>query len=144
MRLSTLGLRRQVKLELSMASMIDVVFLLLIFFLVTTSFVRPEQRLRSNIKVNQKSQSQGAIDLEPAIIDILPGEGEGTYVFRLGGVTSPDLQPIGDVLATFQNKDDGAYVRVVDSAPFDMPARAVHLCKQSGFELVTLIPLANE
>ena len=144
MRLSTLGLRRQVKLELSMASMIDVVFLLLIFFLVTTSFVRPEQRLRSNIKVDQKSQAQGAVDLEPAIIDILPGEREGEYVFRLGGVTSPDLQPISEVLATFQNKDDGAYVRVVDAAPFDLPARAVHLCKQAGFELVTLIPLTDE
>lgn len=142
MRLSTQGLRRQVKLELSMAAMIDVVFLLLIFFLVTTSFIRPEHRLRSNIKVNQKSQAQGAVDLEPAIIDIIPGD--GGYVFRLGGVTSPDLQPIGEVLATFQNKDDGAYVRVVDAAPFDLPARAVHLCKQQGFELVTLIPLVDE
>ena len=36
---------RSNKIELSMTSMIDVVFLLLIFFLVTTTFVRPEKQL---------------------------------------------------------------------------------------------------
>jgi biopolymer transport protein ExbD len=142
MKLSVQHLNREVKLELSMTSMIDVVFLLLIFFLVTTSFIRPEHRLRSSIKVDQQTEARGAVDLEPAIIDIIP-EGGG-FVFRLGGVKSSELEPIGDVLATFQNYDEGAFVRVVDAAPFDMPARAINLCKQKGFELVTLIPLENE
>lgn len=141
MRLSTQGLRRPVKLELSMTSMIDVVFLLLIFFLVTTSFVRPEQRLRSNIKQEQAAPTAGAADLEPALIDILPGP--AGFVFRVGGVTTAELQPIADVLATFQHRENGAFVRVVDAAPFDLPARAIHLCRQMGFEPVTLIPLSE-
>ena len=59
------------QMELSMTSMIDVVFLLLIFFLVTTTFVAPERQLKSNIKVQNQSTSSRPKDLEPAIIDVV-------------------------------------------------------------------------
>ena len=62
---------RSNKIELSMTSMIDVVFLLLIFFLVTTTFVRPEKQLLSSINVQEKSASDSSNDLEPAIICLL-------------------------------------------------------------------------
>ena len=128
------------RFELSMVSMIDVVFLLLIFFLVTTSFIRPELRLASTIRVKQ-IDSAAAInsDLEPATIDIIPvGD---RIVFRIGQVESEKLSAIEDVLKSFRNKDGGAFVRAADSAPFDMPARAIDLCHKLGFRPVTYIPL---
>ena len=69
MKLCTRQRRRQ-SLELSMTSMIDVVFLLLIFFLVTTTFIRPEREIRSMIQVKQKQASQSSSNLEPAIVEV--------------------------------------------------------------------------
>lgn len=121
-----------------MTSMIDVVFLLLVFFLVTTSFNRPEHRLRSAITADSAADA-GSGDLEPAIIDIV-ADGE-SFQYRIGDVRSADLEPIRQVLQTFRNKETGAYVRVIDAAPFDWPARAIAACKQSGFELISYVPL---
>ncbi len=142
MQLSNQCIRRPVRFELSMTGMIDVVFLLLIFFLVTTSFIRPEHRLRSGIKIEDRTTAVGRNDLEPAVIDIV---GQGSeFVYRIGDVSTTDLRDIRKVLETFGNKDDGAFVRVVDGAPFDMPAKAINLCKQAGFDLVSLVPLNVE
>ena len=139
MRLSNRQHDEQVKLELSMTSMIDVVFLLLIFFLVTTTFVRPEHQMQSAIKVDNQSAASNNVDLELAIIEIIPS---GTsFVYKLGAVSSSDISEISTVLKTFTNKDDGAFVRVHDDAPFDMAAIAINACKTDGFYVVSYIPL---
>ncbi len=71
---------RSRSLELNMTSMIDVVFLLLIFFMVTASFVTTERNLDSAIKVNKQSAAANTF-LEPAIVEIVPGQsGAGGYV----------------------------------------------------------------
>ena len=123
-----------------MVSMIDVVFLLLIFFLVTTSLVRPELRLPSSIRARQLAQGSAAhSDLEPATVDVIHvGD---RILFRIGQLESDQLGAIEQVLRTFRNKDDGAFVRAVNDAPFDMPARAIELCRQLGFRPVTYVPL---
>ena len=72
-------LRGTQRLELSMTSMIDVVFLLLIFFLVTTTFVRPEREVVSAIKVDQKDASENQSVLEPAIVDVIQVQGQPVY-----------------------------------------------------------------
>ena len=64
-----------------MTSMIDVVFLLLIFFMTTASFVKTERQLDSNIK-NQDSASSSASDMEPAIVEIVNSSGQ--FVYRIG------------------------------------------------------------
>ena len=81
MKLSNRKNRRDAAVELSMTSMIDVVFLLLIFFMTTASFIKTERNLDSGIKVEKKSSS-AASDLEPAIVEVLRS-GE-RFVFRLG------------------------------------------------------------
>lgn len=130
--------RRETKLELSMTSMIDVVFLLLIFFLVTTTFVRPEKRLLSAIQDREQSARETNSELEPAVVDVV--RIEGRVVFRIGAVTTTDLSKIQPVLESFDNKDEGAYVRVADNVPFDFAARAIGCCKSSGFVNVSYIP----
>lgn len=138
MRLTSRKVQREKKVVLSMTSMIDVVFLLLIFFMVTSSFVKTERDLDSTIKVNEKSAAQ-ASDLEPAIVEIVPG-GSG-YVYRIGSRELVSQGELTDVLRAFPNKFDGAFVRVSAGAPFRMAAAAIQACKDADFVAVSYVPM---
>lgn len=129
------------KLELSMTSMIDVVFLLLIFFLVTTTFVKSERQLRPAIKVNDQSVAKTQSDLQPAIVKVVPGA-QG-FVYRLGSRDFTDVGELTEVLEVFENKYDGAFVMVSDNAPFQKAADAIQACTASGFVGVTYVPLKS-
>ena len=127
------------RIELSMTSMIDVVFLLLIFFLVTTTFLRPEQQVASAIKVNEQSATQARSELEPAIVDIFM-QGKQTW-FRLGAISTNNLEEVSKALKNFENKDMGAFVRVADRVPFEKAAQTIGTCRAAGFESVSYLPL---
>ncbi|MCL4205656.1 MAG: biopolymer transporter ExbD [Pirellulaceae bacterium] len=137
MKLSNRRIQRERKIQLSMTSMIDVVFLLLIFFITTASFVRTERNLESAIRV--KSASAAAADLQPAIVEVVPGD--SGYVYKLGQRELTDPQELSHLLRQFDNKAEGAFVRVSDGAPFRMAAAAVQACKTAGFTAVSYIPL---
>lgn len=122
-----------------MASMIDVVFLLLIFFMTTARFVKTERDLDSGIKVERQSASQQQSDFEPAIVDVV--QSEGRFVFRLGGREFGTQQELVRVLRQFENKANGAFVRVSDEAPFDRAAAAIQACKTAEFVTVSYVPL---
>ncbi len=127
------------RLELSMTSMIDVVFLLLIFFIVTTTFVRPERQIQSAIQVTESQNSQAESNLDPAIVSIYR---LGTEVFfQIGAVQSNDLEQIKPILRDFENKSEGAFVRAAGDVPFEAAARVVGVCKASGFPVVTYLPV---
>ena len=137
MKLSSRKLEHERKITLSMTSMIDVVFLLLIFFMTTASFVKTERDLDSAIKVNERS-SAAVNDLEPAIVELVSGG--GGFVYRVGSreMTSPD--ELTNVLRAFPNKQDGAFVQVSDGAPFEMAAAAIQACKDADFTAVSYVP----
>lgn len=138
MRLTSRSAKHGSKLDLPLTSMIDVVFLLLIYFLVTSSLVEEERELDSGIKV-ERASAQSARDLGPAIVDIVQG-GSG-YVYRLGGREIVSAGELRSVLDQFENKLDGAFVRVDDGAPFDMAATAIQACKDARFLSVSYVPL---
>ena len=137
MRLTNRRTQHGEKIELSMTSMIDVVFLLLIFFMTTASFVKTERQLDSNIK-NQDSSSSSASDMEPAIIDIV--NSGGRFVFRVGAREILNAEELTGILRQFPSKLDGAYVKVSDEAPFGMVAAAIQSCKDADFTTVTYVP----
>ena len=122
-----------------MTSMIDVVFLLLIFFLVTTTFIRPEKQLTSAIKVNEQDSSQRQSDLEPAIVDVLLVG--GNVIFQLGTISTSEVEELRSTLESFENKADGAFVRVADAVAFDHAAKAIGVCRAAGFSTVSYIPV---
>ncbi len=120
-----------------MTSMIDVVFLLLIFFMVTTSFRKTERELDPAVKSQQQSNAAQS-DFEPVIVEVTK-EGGRTF-FRLGTATyTTDAQLIA-LLKQFDQKQDGAYVKVSDAAEFGFAARAMQACKTAGFSAVSYIP----
>jgi len=138
MRLSSQK-RTETKIELPMSSMIDVVFLLLIFFLVTSSFTRTERHLDPAVKVQESSAASATEDLEPAIVDVVR-DGADT-VFRLGARDFRDANELTEVLATFDNKLEGAFVRVADDVPFGAAAAAIQACKDARYTKVSYVPL---
>ena len=121
-----------------MVSMIDVVFLLLIFFLVTTTFIKPERQVATGIKVEATDSGKRQSDLEPAVIDVV--EVGDQAAFRLGAITTTDLEELRKILQEFENKTDGAFVRVAPNVPFESAAQAIGICKATGFSTVSYIP----
>lgn len=138
MKLSSRHLRTT-RLELSMTSMIDVVFLLLIFFIVTSTFVRPERQIASAIKVNQQRAAADISNLDPAIVDIFSQNSQ--VFFRIGAVRTNDLENIRQLLKGFENKSEGAFVRVADDVPYESAAQVIGVCRASGFSSVSYLGL---
>lgn len=128
------------KLDMQMTSMIDCVFLLLIFFMVTSSFALAERELDPGIKV-ERPTGKAASDLAPAVVEVV--RGAAGFVYRLGGREFPATGELTDVLRKFENKPDGAVVRASDDAPFDMAASAIQACKDAGYQKVSYVPLAR-
>ncbi len=139
MRLTNRSGKHSGSLELNMTPMIDCVFLLLIFFMTTASFVETERELNPAIKV-QRASAKAAGDLQPAVIDVVMGSG-GKFVFKLGGREIQTQQELTQVLRQFDNKIQGAFVRVSDDANFDLPAAAIQAAKDAGFPFVSYVPL---
>ena len=138
MRLSNQKLSHSTRIELSTTSMIDVVFLLLIYFLVVATFQIPEKQLQSNIKTEKPSTAVQQLQLEPAIVDVFRA-GEEDY-YRIGGVTTNQLDALAEVLESFPNKSDGAFVRVADDVKFESGMLAINQCRTAGFLIVTYVP----
>ena len=125
-----------------MTSMIDVVFLLLIFFMVTSSFVKTERQLDSGIKIERQSSEQQQSDFEPAIVEIVSSGDR--FVYRLGAREFTTQEGLSRVLRQFENKADGAFVKVSDDAPFEMAAAAIQACKSARFITVSYVPLESD
>lgn len=121
-----------------MTSMIDVVFLLLIFFLVTTTFVRPERQLLSAIQSNEREAAKKETLLEPAMVDVRKTGDK--VVYRIGAISTPDVAEVKRVLQGFENKTEGAWVRVADDVPFEFAAKAIGACRSAGFSAVAWLP----
>jgi len=139
MRLTSRSGKYSGSLELNMTPMIDCVFLLLIFFMTTASFVETERELNPAIKV-QRASARAAGDFQPAVIDVVKGSG-GRFVYRVGGREIGTQQELTQVLKQFDNKVQGAFVRVSDDAIFDLPAAAIQAAKDAGFPFVSYVPL---
>ena len=122
-----------------MTSMIDVVFLLLIFFLVTTTFVRPERELPAQIKVQADESSQSKTPLEPAVVDVRMVGGQPR--FYLGAVEAPSARELLPRLRLFEDPSLGAFVRVADDVPYEAAAQAMGACREAGFSGVSYLPL---
>lgn len=112
-----------------MTSMIDVVFLLLIFFLVTSSFAPDEGRISSAV---QKDGSGGApSDLQPQIIEI--DAVNGVVRYSIGGLTVDSPAALRRVLQDLPT-EAGAAVRAQGGVPVSAIAAAMQACHDAGFE----------
>jgi biopolymer transport protein ExbD len=136
MRLTTRSAKHSSKLDLPLTSMIDVVFLLLIYFLVTSSLVKEERELDAGIQVRRASAA--ASNLAPTIVRIVPGA--SGFVYKIGGRELTSQTELTRLLAQLENKTEMAYVSPDDDAPYDMAAAAIQALKDARFLNVTYAP----
>ena len=126
---------RSVANRLQVTSMIDVIFLLLIFFMATTTFSQPEAHLSPGLK--EQRAAGRASDLEPQIVDVVRDAGRD--VFQLGARVLTDKASLVAALRELP-REPGVFVRVSDDVRVESAAAAVQACRDAGFEKVSYVP----
>lgn len=141
MKLSNRDLRKSPLRGWNMTAMIDVVFLLLVFFLTTSSFVMPQKDLEAAIAAREQVGGAADADLEPARVRI-SRDGAQT-IFRMGAVTTTDSQKISGMLQRFSHKAPGLFVEVEAGVPFNDVATLLAIGREAGFRPVTWLPATS-
>ena len=137
MRISRKSARRRQTITLNLASMIDVTFLLLLYFLVTTVLARPEDRLNPSLQTRSESAAGPTSDFQPQIVEVLliegvPGFRLGTQILRDKASLTAAMEPLP--------KSAGLFVHVFGDAPIWAVAAAFQAGHDVGFEHVTYVP----
>lgn len=121
--------------QLPMTPMIDVVFLLLVFFLVTANFSAPENKLSSALQTERASAS--ASDLQPQIVEVRRESGVPTFV--IGELRTTSRDELAALLRQLP-KEPGVAVRVADDVPVSMAVAAMQAAADAGFEKRSYVP----
>ena len=124
------------RVELAMTSMIDVIFLLLIFFMLNVGFHLAERELESGIQTEASGRSKSRLD--PVIVEIARGA-NGEFRMKLGAREFNDPAELTSVLARMKGSG-GAFVKAGDDAPFALAASAIQACSDAGFLAISYIP----
>jgi len=127
--------RRPAGVELNMAPMIDVVFLLLIFFMCTSSFIQAEGEIPSNLPETGVGQADQQDDFNPVRIDLLRS-GEAVMITCNG-------HPCGsfEVLRTMLREqrliaDTPVIIQGAGDVPFGYMVAALDACHQEQLKRV--------
>lgn len=116
--------------------MIDVIFLLLVFFLVSTTQAPPESELAPALQA-QKEEAGSASDFEPQVLEVLMVGGEAG--FRLGDRVVRTQEELELMLRELP-KEPGIFVKCADEVRARWAAAAVQACRDAGFRGVTYVP----
>ena len=128
--------RRREPIVLNLASMIDVTFLLLLYFLVTTVLSLPEDRLSPSLRAGAETAAGPDSDFQPQIVEVRLVNGAaaymvGTEVFRDRQALTAALEPL--------HKPSGLFVKVFDDASVGAAATAIQAGRDAGFEKLTYV-----
>jgi biopolymer transport protein ExbD len=125
------------RITLNLASMIDVTFLLLIYFLLTTVLITPEDRLTPTLQVRQEREAIEAADFDPHIVEVRMVEGEAAYVLGARVLrTRNELRAVLDELP----RESGVFISVHDHVPVGFAVAAVQIARDAGYDQVTYVP----
>jgi biopolymer transport protein ExbD len=112
---------------LNLTSMIDVLFLLIIFFMLGTRFIEDDRKIALEVpRVGQYKNLAAAIEKKVVAIDR-----SGAIVFENRTVSLPELTQRLTV-ARQQNRKLGVVVRGDANAPFQLVASVLGACKEAG------------
>lgn len=122
---------------LPLTSLIDVVFLLLIYFMFTATLSVAESRLASGLQA-EKASGKGST-LQTQVVSV-ESDGAGRAVYRLGSRVLGSQAELEAILRRLP-KEGGVFVRVSGSVTVDAAAAAVQACKDAGFRKVSYVPV---
>ena len=132
--------RRNERLTLNMASMIDCTFLLLAYFLLTMVVLQPEDQLAPNLRADRTAASGASSDFQPQIVDVQLRE--SGPVFLLGDRVFQDRDALTVALVDLP-KETGLFVRVHPGPTVGAAAAAMQAGRDAGFETVTYVPAGS-
>lgn len=127
---------RQQRITLNLTSMIDVTFLLLTYFLLTSVLAKPEDKLTSALQ----TQSDGAAqisDFQPQVVHVLL-QGEQP-IYRVGSQNLTRREHLATVLSPLP-KTEGIIINVSDGVPVGFAIAAMQEAHNAGFDQVTYVP----
>ncbi len=127
--------------SLNLASMIDLTFLLLIYFLVTTLIVSLEDRLSPALQTIAEKTAGPAADFQPQVVEVFRHP-DGRGAFRVGPTEYRDRPALTAALERL-HRASGIFVRATDDAPVAAVASAIQATRDARFEQVTYVPAAN-
>ena len=127
--------RRSPELQLTSAGMIDIVFLLLIFFLVNSSF-RPVERQVESELTDPTARSTSL--LEPLIIRLQVAE--TGFEFLVGGRRFSDRLELKEWLRDWRDREQRVILVGAAAAPVELPIATLNDLKLLGFENVSYVP----
>ncbi|MBM4037175.1 MAG: biopolymer transporter ExbD [Planctomycetes bacterium] len=125
------------ELRISMEPMIDCMFQLILFFLVTTSFIRLEQDLSINLPVHSRELKIKTPPARPIVVNVkhLPG-GKAFYHVENERISLPALT-INLSRARVRNKDQAVVIRGDRSVKWENVAAVMSCCAQAGITKVS-------
>ncbi|MBO6513347.1 MAG: biopolymer transporter ExbD [Phycisphaerales bacterium] len=121
---------------LPLTSMIDVVFLLLVYFLVTSNFAQPERDISSAVQT--EGGGVQVSELQPQVIDIRKGSGGGV-VFVIGSHSVGSKEALASVLSSLP-KEPGVAIRAARDVPISAVAAAMQASQDAGFVRRSYVP----
>jgi biopolymer transport protein ExbD len=125
------------RITLNLASMIDVTFLLLIYFLLTTVLITPEDRLTPTLQVRQDREAMELSDFDPHIVEVRMIDGAPAYM--LGARVLRTRSELRVVLRDLP-RESGVFITVHDHVPVGFAVAAIQVARDLGYEKVTYVP----
>ncbi len=122
---------------LQLVSMVDMIFLLLIYFLASTSYAPPESHLAPALMAQQIAGGRAA-DLQPQVVEVAPVAGEPA--FRIGEHVLRSSDALREVLESLP-KDGGVFIKGSGNVATQWAIEAIQAARDAGFVKVTYVPM---
>ena len=130
-----MAIKRTTKVDagFSMSSMTDIVFLLLIFFLVTSTLINP------NALKLLLPKSTGQVSAKPTVSVSIKDWGDGQYTYHING--SEIAEEIGqvedDLVGLLQNEEDPTFSIFSDqSVPIGEIVQVMNIAKRNHYKVI--------
>lgn len=132
------------ELEINLNPMIDCVFLLIIFFLVTTSFIKLEQDLAIQLPVHSKQLKVKPPPARPIVVNVKYLPGGKTYFHVENERMSLATLTVNLSRARIRNKEQSVVIRGDRRVKWEHVAAVMGCCAQAGIVKVSARVEINE
>ncbi|MBP5488743.1 MAG: biopolymer transporter ExbD [Bacteroidales bacterium] len=130
-----MALKRSTKVDanISMSSMTDIVFLLLIFFLVTSTLINP------NALKLLLPKSTGQVNAKPTVTVSVRDNGEENYTYHINGAEQPvPFEQVEDQLVVLlQSEEDPTFSIYSDqTVPIGEIVQVMNIAKRNHYKVI--------
>jgi biopolymer transport protein ExbD len=134
------GSREEETVEMNLSSMVDIVFLLLIYFIVSASLKQDEMELRVPIPIDQEMKQQQQLDSpEEIVIDVFPN-GEIYWNGQIcDDINSTEMSELKSILANLKESypNQAVVIRGQQESEHKRVVAVLNACSAAGIENIS-------